>query len=81
MVTFLSTDSGPGTLLKHIPCFISLNPLYKSMDSYIRKLKKLSNLSLSSLHLSPGLSDISYYTIIFIIEKVHTFKKGDRCWD
>lgn len=74
MVIFLGTDSGPGALLKHIPCFISLNPLYKSMDSYIRKLKELSNLSLSSLHLSPGLSDIkvrilSYYTIIFIMEK------------
>lgn len=45
------------------------------MDLHIRKLKKLSNLSVSSLHLSPGLADIevrtlSYHNIIFITEKV-----------
>jgi len=46
------------------------------MDIHIRKLKKLSNLSVSSLHLSSGLAGIkvrtlSYNNIIFITEKVH----------
>lgn len=44
--------------------------IYKSMHLHVRKLKKLSNLSVSSLHLSPGLSynkvrTHSYYTVTF----------------
>lgn len=78
MLTFLEHWLWARHSAKHIPYFISLNPPYKSMNLHIRKVKKSSNLSVGSLHVSPGLSDIkvrtlSHYIIIFITEKVHIF--------